>query len=154
MQDTTSLRARRTTYKGVEMRSRLEARYAAWLDSKGIQWRYEPQCFGSDEGQYLPDFRLFGVTWMGLERPLFVEVKPNTSFYDNGRDGHAPLHWHRIITASIPDAILALEVATWHSTRVAFTLRDRSRSIDCSWVTRTDGVGLAALVQRSWQEHQ
>jgi hypothetical protein len=61
--------ARPTTYKGIKMRSRLEADYASALDRDGETWEYEPQCFGGPDGQWLPDFRV------GLEGSL-VEIKP------------------------------------------------------------------------------
>lgn len=75
---TTKFRARPTTYCGVQMRSRLEASFAAGLDKLGVQWEYEPQCFADETGQYLPDFRL---TFQGSEGPwtCYVEVKPTAS---------------------------------------------------------------------------
>lgn len=41
-----------TTYRGVRMRSRLEARWAAFFDSLGWVWDYEP----FDLSYWLPDF--------------------------------------------------------------------------------------------------
>jgi hypothetical protein len=71
-------KGRVTLYKGIRMRSRLEADYAAHLDRHaphGESWEYEPICFGSDAGQWLPDFR---VTWTHPEGKTarYVEVKP------------------------------------------------------------------------------
>jgi hypothetical protein len=54
------------------MRSRLEAAAAAYLDAHGWTWAYEPRCFASPEGQYLPDFRLGDRTPVAT----YVEVKP------------------------------------------------------------------------------
>lgn len=51
-------RGRQTFYKGVKMRSRLEATAAALFDRFGAAWQYEPMCFASEAGQYLPDFRV------------------------------------------------------------------------------------------------
>lgn len=81
-----AIKARPTVYKGVKMRSRLEADFAQrYLEvecespirrrppphSTGT-WAYEPQCFASAAGQYLPDF---GVSWpKGLSD--YYEVKP------------------------------------------------------------------------------
>lgn len=59
--------ARPTVYRGVQMRSRLEARFAAILDSDGFEWTYEPRAYASQDGQYLPDFEVGN----GL-----IEVKP------------------------------------------------------------------------------
>ena len=71
-------KARPTTYKGIRMRSRLEAGYAMWLDTIHAQWEYEPECYATEAGQYLPDFRIDNIRdTLGPERfPVFVEVKP------------------------------------------------------------------------------
>jgi hypothetical protein len=53
-----------TTYRGVLMRSRLEAAFAFHLDLQGIEWTYEPEVFDG----YLPDFL--------LQDSIYVEVKP------------------------------------------------------------------------------
>jgi hypothetical protein len=55
------------------MRSRLEARFAAWLDDgDGCEWTYEPRAFANERGQYLPDF---AVDWPGTGR-AYIEVRP------------------------------------------------------------------------------
>jgi hypothetical protein len=57
-----------TTYAGVNFRSRLEARWAAFFDVIGWRWEYEPM----DLAGYIPDFILpfaYG--------DLLVEVKPD-----------------------------------------------------------------------------
>lgn len=52
-----------TEYKGYKFRSRLEARWAVFFDSLGVEWEYEPEGFDLGGGlHYLPDFRLHGVT--------------------------------------------------------------------------------------------
>lgn len=61
-----------TRYKGHHFRSRLEARYAVFLDHLGVLWQYEPEGFELTSGRYLPDFFLPAVnggTWL--------EVKPH-----------------------------------------------------------------------------
>jgi len=55
-----------TRYAGVQFRSRLEARWAAFFDIVGWRWEYEP----FDLKGYIPDFIL------SFHRPLLVEVKP------------------------------------------------------------------------------
>jgi hypothetical protein len=57
-----------TTYKGIQMRSRLEARWAAFFDNIGWQWEYEP----FQGRNYIPDFVIVG------DDPFVVEVKPDT----------------------------------------------------------------------------
>ena len=64
---TMDIAARPTLYKGIQMRSRLEADYAAVLDSEGEQWEYEPTCFAGPDGQWLPDFR--------VRKQTYIEVK-------------------------------------------------------------------------------
>jgi hypothetical protein len=82
--DTTApaIRPIETRYAGCRFRSRLEARWAVFLNSLGIGWRYEPEGFriaGSDLC-YLPDFEI-------LRRPgeprIFLEVKPTTHWADD-----------------------------------------------------------------------
>lgn len=55
-----------TEYAGVNFRSRLEARWAAFFDLVGWKWEYEPL----DLDGYIPDF----VVQLG--KPTIVEVKP------------------------------------------------------------------------------
>ena len=56
-----------TRYAGVNFRSRLEARWAAFFDLNGFNWEYEPCDFDG----WCPDFKL--DTPIG---PVFAEVKP------------------------------------------------------------------------------
>lgn len=59
-----------THYKGYRFRSRLEARWAVYMDAAGIQWEYEPEGYELGGGfRYLPDFYLPQVN-------MFAEVKP------------------------------------------------------------------------------
>jgi hypothetical protein len=55
-----------TIYRGIEYRSRLEARWAAFFDGIGWKHTYEP----FDASGYIPDFLIHGA------RPLLVEIKP------------------------------------------------------------------------------
>lgn len=93
----TLLKARPTTYRGIQMRSRLEARFAAGLDSLGARWVYEPRAFADGHAQYLPDFQIGGHT--------FIEVKPTVE--------HAidALGKGDVIFASVPDAVFAVACA-------------------------------------------
>ncbi len=56
-----------TTYRGVNMRSRLEAKWAAFFDAGKIPWEYEP----ADYPGWIPDFRI---------GKILVDVKPATNF--------------------------------------------------------------------------
>lgn len=87
-----TIRAIETRYAGCHFRSRLEARWAVFFDTLGIEWEYEPQGFewsaGAETvassflrpedikgGRYLPDFWLPSIaTWF--------EVKGGTTYDD------------------------------------------------------------------------
>jgi hypothetical protein len=100
------LPARPTIYRGVRMRSRLEADFARWLDGRGVAWNYEPDCFADGAGQYLPDFQ---VVHPG-RAPIFVELKPQYHL-DRGDVLSSFEEWlarMEIIWSSQPDATLAL----------------------------------------------
>ena len=64
------LKAINTLYKGFYFRSRLEARYAIFMDNLGIDWTYELEGYQLPSGYYLPDFYL--PTFNGGS---FAEVK-------------------------------------------------------------------------------
>lgn len=71
-----------TTYAGCRFRSRLEARWAVYLDTLGLPWEYETEGFevawrldGSDETfHYLPDFWLPSLNvWGEVKGRLTVD---------------------------------------------------------------------------------
>lgn len=104
------LTARPTVYNGIQMRSRLEARYAAWLDYYGMAWTYEPHCFASANGQYLPDFKIEGAPYAIDREPrtVYVEVKPTLEIAMR----QSP--WRdkaQIIWESEPDALFLLDAS-------------------------------------------
>jgi hypothetical protein len=63
------LQAIETKYRAYRFRSRLEARWAVFLDAAGIRWEYEPEGFDLKGGWYLPDF------WLPRSKS-FLEIKP------------------------------------------------------------------------------
>ncbi len=66
-----------TRYKGYRFRSRLEARWAVFFDTAGIDYEYEKEGFDLDDsGWYLPDFWLPNTTVHGISG-CWVEVKPD-----------------------------------------------------------------------------
>lgn len=64
-----------TLYRGINFRSRLEARWAAMFDLLGWTWEYEPET----PGAYIPDFLVHGTGG----RQMFVEVKSLADFIQN-----------------------------------------------------------------------
>jgi hypothetical protein len=76
-----NIRAIPTTYQGVQFRSRLEARWAAFFDLLGWEWEYEP----FDLKGWIPDFLLKGHGALPHfdqvnSEGVLVEVKPCSSF--------------------------------------------------------------------------
>lgn len=63
-----------TLYQGVQYRSRLEAKWAAFFDLLGWHHQYEP----FDLDGWIPDFLLPDA----VARPLLVEIKPVIEFPD------------------------------------------------------------------------
>lgn len=95
----TYIAARPTTYRGIKMRSRLEARVASELDTNDYTWTYEPRAYAGVGGQYLPDFELTGAPF-----PLFMEVRPTleralqaltpmTVIWESEPDAHLVVLW-------------------------------------------------------------
>ena len=70
-----------TTYNGYRFRSRLEARWAVFFTTLGIDWDYESEGFdlgppfGKPTNYYLPDFCLYDVPFRNSHRDVWVEVK-------------------------------------------------------------------------------
>lgn len=65
------LKAIQTEYQNCKFRSRLEARWAVFFDTLGIEWEYEKEGFDLGEaGKYLPDF------WLP-KLDCWVEIKPS-----------------------------------------------------------------------------
>lgn len=91
---------RATTYKGVQMRSRLEADFAAHLDRMGVAWEYEPKVYGPSGKGYLPDFRVAGA-----EVPTFIEVKPTLAEVEGAKRKMA------VIWQAHADAVLIVACA-------------------------------------------
>ena len=64
------IKAIETYYNGYRFRSRLEARWAVFFDTLGIEYQYEPEGYELNDGtRYLPDFYL-------PDFQCFAEVKP------------------------------------------------------------------------------
>ena len=68
-----TVRAIETHYGGCRFRSRLEARWAVFLDALHIRWEFEPQGYELPSGRYLPDFRI--STGMDPVREFWIEIK-------------------------------------------------------------------------------
>ncbi|MFO8236172.1 MAG: hypothetical protein R6U04_12300 [Bacteroidales bacterium] len=71
------IKSQKTLYGNILFRSILEARWAVFFDSMGIEYRYEPHCFdvetGGREVKYRPDFLL-------PELDIYIEIKPSKPY--------------------------------------------------------------------------
>lgn len=67
-----TIEAKPTTYNGVNFRSRLEARWAAFFDICDLKWIYEPVDFGA----WSPDFLVRDCNSLNY----YSEVKPIIDF--------------------------------------------------------------------------
>jgi len=74
------IEAKPTVYNGVQFRSRLEAKWAAFFDELRWRWAYEPV----DLGEWSPDFIISGAaSWRHfwgsvLKQPFIYSQKPAT----------------------------------------------------------------------------
>jgi len=115
----TRYKARPTIYKGIRMRSRLEAAFAQYLDDRDLSWEYEPVAFAGHGMQYLPDFKVRGwqpfsdgiwrrkaSEWDG-DVDWYIEIKPQPDYpsaYDQ--------RMHEMHTISVSERDAALEIVT------------------------------------------
>lgn len=65
------IKAIETRYAGCRFRSRLEARWAVFMDHLGVPWEYEPQGYVVNGMPYLPDFHVHPNTG----RAFWLEIK-------------------------------------------------------------------------------
>ena len=68
----TALKPIQTVYQGYRFRSRLEARWAVFLDAVDLQWEYEAEGYELDGLRYLPDFKVTRSD----SSSLWFEIKP------------------------------------------------------------------------------
>lgn len=85
-----AVKALDTHYNGYDFRSRLEARWAVFFDTAGIDYHYESVRFDLGDGQqYLPDFFLKrGIRFLGEGQPrqdVWVDIKPAAELADDER---------------------------------------------------------------------
>lgn len=113
-------RGRQTIYRGVKMRSRTEARFAATLDDAGIPWKYEPMALASQDGQWLPDFEI-------THSPVrtFVDVKSTLNEAIDGVEG-----WYRIADAALPGERVRVVSGGYNGARVWIEKQIRCAGVD------------------------
>lgn len=120
------MKPRPTIYKGVQMRSRLEALFVASIEGL-CTWEYEPMCFADEHGQYLPDFRL---QWTHHTH-TYVEIKPRWEDVHDAAAAMTP------ILATEPGAMLDIYIPTGDWPNIEFHLAAMRRA--GSWRFRRPG---------------
>lgn len=89
-----------TTYKGVQFRSKLEAKWAVFFDSMRVKWKYEPFSFNIGRHSYTPDFLLPEMDFrhetnampglgFGKTKGVLFEIKPIAPNSDYKQGLHA-----------------------------------------------------------------
>ena len=71
-----------TLYKGIQFRSRLEARWAVFFDELGIEWDYEPETFATQYGYYMPDFYLPSINRWFIVKGTKMHEDERKKVYD------------------------------------------------------------------------
>lgn len=72
-----TIEAKETHYAGILFRSRLEARWAVFLDAIGAEWIYEPERIKlKGGGTYLPDFLVNGSSYVEVKGAEQMLDKP------------------------------------------------------------------------------
>lgn len=64
----TEIKPIETLYRGYRFRSRMEARWAVFMDHLGVKFDYEPEAYALPSGGYLPDFFV-------PELDAYIEIK-------------------------------------------------------------------------------
>lgn len=91
-----------TRYAGCHFRSRLEARWAVFLDTLDVEWQYEPEGFDmGGAGYYLPDFRI-DLEGRG---PGWLEVKPFGDHHHRLEDAIPADQLRKVSTFSIQPGV-------------------------------------------------
>lgn len=151
-----------TEFGGVQMRSQLEAQWAAALDEMGFEWRYEPRRIPLPSGNYLPDFLV--RAWcdafymevkgpdpttreMSLCRELSVDVGGLCVLAHGSPDWGAEIHtWNHgsyEVVGNLSEAVALIDPLTAEEQAFCDRLRedcDRREANGVDWfATRTTG---------------
>lgn len=146
-----------TVYKGTEMRSRLEAKWAAFFDAVGLPWEYEPIKLDG----WWPDFRLIvpctSDKCSDQHHTVLAEVKPYNAV--KMFNGHASerFKWGESIeedgVAYLGQDWRTAKLYTSHSsfTRVPCDLKHRFRDL-CDEVDNQGNKDVFKYCLKKWAE--
>ncbi|MHB8987997.1 MAG: PDDEXK family nuclease [Desulfobulbia bacterium] len=122
------IKPKKTNYGGTLYRSRIEARWAVFFDSLGIEHEYEPFCeeVGSDFTSlyYLPDFYL-------PSQNIFIEIKPGQ-----------------------PEEIEKIKAAYWcndiQEIVILFNLNPPTEKFENGWLFEFHNIVQKVSIRKSW----
>lgn len=133
-----TIKAIETRYAGCRFRSRLEARWAVFFDTLGIQWEYEPEGFETAAGPYLPDFCIE----LPAGQTLWFEVKPDGAPSD-------PRHRALVEESGIPLVVArGLPRSYRDQQRESYCGKDSGSPLYALWPEQ--GEAFAAFVGAEW----
>jgi hypothetical protein len=120
-----------TRYRDTTFRSRLEADWAATLDSNGIVWLYEPEVITLPSGTvYIPDFWLPELgTWLEVKGPGIPRIEKTIELAKT-----RTCHCEDTCTCQWPGGELVLVGRTSLATKPS-QIRHRSRCGYANWET-------------------
>lgn len=151
-----------TVYAGVEFRSRLEARWAAFFDQLGVRWTYEP----FDGNGYIPDFLLPAGTpehavrrvWLGqmiaeviskLQRSSPID--PGDDYYQLFDDLVAMEAYRRSLLQEPPTPVLVEVKPAVSEVDYRAAIPKMTRGLDGHWKGNLLVVGVDPLP--AWESH-
>lgn len=153
------IRAVPTEYAGVVFRSRLEARWAVFMDTVGIMWEYEPERVQlPGGGTYLPDFRTAAGAYIevkgaedNLDKPYLIRaaaVLGHLSILGPVPSCKAGIPGRTVLTSRGDGEVDHVRMfLSWHDYRVIpaeqrVTVEDREGMSPAGWLTvRPVGAG-------------
>lgn len=154
-----AIKALPSFYRGITFRSRMEARWAVFMDVLGIRYFYEPEGYEIDGTYYLPDFFLPTIdAFLEVKNPLAPEdewkkcevlcmttrksvfVYPCAPFmpsYDNDASDEQPGYVYFPSRDGRGDEDVGTDGAQWfcqcpHCTRTEIHFQGRADRIHCS----------------------
>lgn len=135
------IKAIETVYNGYRFRSRLEARWAVFFDTLGIEYQYEPEGFDLGEaGWYLPDF------WLP-EQKCWIEIK--------GRKNLLQEEWAKYLALGTEKPLFtfcgSVEIPIYHLPNWTLESGSFARAF-LPLVNKTNGepIGQVSLDPRPW----
>jgi hypothetical protein len=129
-----------TRYAGVLFRSRLESRYAVFMDAVGVQWEYEPERVQlPGGGTYLPDFKTADGAYIevkgaedALDKPYLIKA--------------AAVLGHLSVLGPIPDCRKGVPGVT------VLTVQNGKVSTGITWIDRRPGYPLHPWTEYGWND--